>query len=295
LKFGEILPEKVGRNSSNVLTFMFNSPYTHAYNDFILNKYNTASSVGELLAIRPDWRGDALLKKHKSLNGDCGFELGKVPDELSKDDLFGIADYLKGFLQNSGAKSPMNINPIELNSGRIGFDYFIDGKTDKNVFGLNLSNGKQYIMKMAKEDARSLDAPFALGTLAKIDTYLTLNKSRNSAPLLYYNHDKNFLIYEFVQHNSVSGDSRNLTVISQHIPDYKALGLQFNDSVGSNNCFLMNQNSNQKMLNTFEFSKGIEAEEWISVDNDHVTFTNSMHPQLRELHSYLPNAMQFCV
>ena len=148
---------------------------------------------------------------------------------------------------------------------------------------------------MAKEDKRSFEAPFALGTLAKIDMYMTLNKSRNTAPILYYNHDKNFLIYEYIEHTAVDGDTRNLSIISQHIPDYKELGLQFNDNVGSNNCFLLNEKSNPKLKFSHGFYEGIANGEWISIDNDHVTYANILNPQIQGMHSYLPNAMQYCV
>ena len=289
------LPEKVGPNSDNVMTFFYTSPYAIAYKGVIAKKFDEAKSVGELLAIRPDWRGAKLLEKHKSLHGDTGFELGEIPQELPKDDLMNIANYLKRFMQGGGAKTPTKIDGINLSSGRYEFEYFTDGKTNKNVFGLNLPSGKKYIMKMADENMRSLDEPFALGTLAKIDTYMTANKSRNTAPLLYYNHDKNFLIYEFIEHIPVDGDTRNLSVINEHIPDYKALGLQFNDSVGSNNCFLLSEKSNPRLVDSVDFINGIEKGEWVSVDNDHVTYSNNFHPQVREFHSYLPNGMQFCV
>ena len=49
---------------------------------------------------------------------------------------------------------------------------------------------------MDEPSNRSLNAPFALGTLAKIDKYLTVNRSRNSAPLCYYDHEHNFSIYK---------------------------------------------------------------------------------------------------
>lgn len=295
LKFANALPDKVGPNSDNVMTFFYTSPYAVAYKGFITKKFDEAKSVGELLAIRPDWRGAKLLEKHKKLYGDVGFELGSIPKDLPKDDLMNIAGYLKGFMQGGGAKTPTKIDGINLNNGRYEFEYFTDGKTNKNVFGLNLPNGKKYILKMADENAKSLDDPFALGTLAKIDTYMTANKSRNTAPLLYYNHDKNFLIYEFVEHAPVDGDTRNLSVINSHIPDYKDLGLQFNDSVGSNNCFLLTEKSNSKLNSSVDFAQGVEKGEWVSVDNDHVTYSNNLHPQVREFHSYLPNGMQFCV
>ena len=281
-------------DESVFLTFSYNSPYSVAYKKFIDKKFDEAKSIEELLAIRPDWYEKKLFEKNQALNKKS-FELGEVPQGLLKEDLNIIINHLKKYMQSFGAKSPTQIESLNISGRNYNFTYFIDGKTDKNVFGIDLPNGKKYIIKMAKEDKRSLEDPFALGTLAKIDMYMTLNKSRNTAPILYYNHDKNFLIYEYIEHTAVDGDTRNLSIISQHIPDYKELGLQFNDNVGSNNCFLLNEKSNPKLKFSHGFYEGIANGEWISIDNDHVTYANILNPQIQGMHSYLPYAMQYCV
>ncbi len=295
IDLANILPKKIGSSSDIQKTFLPNNLYTILYEKVVVQKFNEAKTNEELLAIRPDWRGDALLQKHRKLYGSKEFELGKIPCDLSKNELMTIVNYLKSFMQNGGAKQPVNIQGLFVGNKNYSFEYFVDGKTDKNVFGIILPNNKKYILKMASEDKKSLDAPFALGTLAKINTYMTQNKSRNTAPLLYYNHDKNFLIYEYIEHISVNGNTRDLLQIQSRIPDYKALGLQFNDSVGSNNCFLLSENSNLNLKNSYGFNEGVENKEWISVDDDHVTFANYLHPHIRGYHSYLPNGMQFCV
>lgn len=288
------ISEKIGNGTNIFYTFSYGSDYNNAYEKFINKKFNEAKTIEELLAIRPDWNEKKLLEKSINLKKQ-EFELGIVPLDLPKDDLIKIVDYLKNYIQDFGAKQATQIPEINISGKIYKFEYFTDGKTDKNVFGINLPNGKRYIIKMANENRKSLEKDFALGTLAKIDTYMTLNKSRNSAPLLYYNHNKNFLIYEYIEHTPANGDTKNLSEILKHIPDYKELGLQFNDSIGSNNCFLLNKNSNNSLMNTYKFSEGVKAEEWISIDNDHVTYNNILNPQIRSLHSYLPNAMQYCV
>lgn len=288
------LSDKIGGGSKNLLTFLPDSPYRIAYGQFISERFKNASSVSELLAIRPDWKGEKLLEKHRNLFGNEDFELGNLPAGLDKEKTFAIVDYLRGFMQGS-AKSPQNIGSRNFGGTNFEFEYFTDGRTDKNVFGVLLPDDRKYIIKMADKDKRSLDNPFALGTLAKIDTFLTANKSKNSAPLLYYNHDRNFLIYEYIEHLSVNGNSRDLAEVKAHIPDYKALGLDFNDSVGTNNCFELTEKSNLRLKDSAGFEEGVKNGEWVSVDNDHVTFSSRLQPQIYEFHSYLPNAMQFCV
>ena len=43
------------------------SPYFRAYSKYIDSRYQNAQSVSELLKIRPDWEGQALLRKHQQL------------------------------------------------------------------------------------------------------------------------------------------------------------------------------------------------------------------------------------
>ena len=289
-EYTDILCKKVGSGSANFMTFLPNSPYRAAYSRFIDEKFNSANSVEELLALRPDWKGAKLLEKHRQLKGDASFELGAMPVEISRDDMFRIADYLRPFME-IGYKPRKNIAPLNTGGKNYEFEFFTDGKTDKNVFGVKTESGKSYIIKIADGQRRSLDNPYALGTLAKIDTYLTRNSSRNSAPLVYYNHDRNFLVYEFVNHTPVNGDTNDLNVIMEHLPDFKKLGLKYNDNVGSNNVFLLNENSGEALKKSVDFQNGTAAKEWVSVDNDHVEYSSRLQPQIFEYHSSLPNAM----
>lgn len=148
---------------------------------------------------------------------------------------------------------------------------------------------------MSTPERRSLDNPFALGTLAKIDSYLTYNRSRNSAPLCYYNHEKNFSIYKYIEHIQTPDCQHDLTKVAKNMPDFYALGLTYNDTVGNKNFFLLNNESNADLVKTVGFQEGVNRGEWVSVDNDHVTYANRMQPMLTKYHSYLPNVMQMCV
>ena len=82
-----------------------------------------------------------------------------------------------------GVKNKKKIESLTIGYRKYDFAYFTEGKSDKNVFGLFTPEGKKYVLKMSTPERRSLDNPFALGTLAKIDSYLTYNRSRNSAQL----------------------------------------------------------------------------------------------------------------
>ena len=79
------------------------------------------------------------------------------------------------------------------------------------------------------------------------------------------------------------------------MPDFYALGLTYNDTVGNKNFFLLNNESNGDLVKTVGFQEGVNSGEWVSVDNDHVTYANRMQPMLTKYHSYLPNVMQMCV
>lgn len=273
------------------MPFMFDSPYHKAYTKFIEKKYLNSHTLSELLRVRPDWKGDVLLEKHRQLKGNDYFEIGNIPKEFPHNHLFTIADYLKNQME-VGLKQKKDINNLKLDNREYEFKFFTEGRSDKNVFGVFTPEHKKYVFKMAPEETRSLDNPFALGTLAKIDTYLTTNRSRNSAPLCYYNHDRNMSVYKYIEHTPVDNPSKDMKVISEHLPDFKNLGLTYNDTVGEKNYFRLNYNSNEDIRNTEGFSQGIENNEWISVDNDHVTYNNRFQPMINKYHSPLPNAMQ---
>lgn len=283
----EVLPPE----SKNKLYFFVDSPYNKAYNNFMDWKFKDSHSIEELLKIRPDWRGSALLKKYKDLKGHDKLEIGNVPKEFPIDHLNQIVDYLSKQME-FGMKSKKKIESLQLDNRRYDFVYFTEGRSDKNVFGVFTPEGKKFVLKMSKPESRSLDAPFALGTLAKIDSYLTYNRSRNSAPLCYYNHDKNFSIYKYIEHIPTPYCTNNLEVIKNNMPDFGSLGLSYNDTVGEKNFFLLAPVSNSDLLGTEGFEDGVNRKEWITVDNDHVTFSNIFQPAISRYHASLPNAMQ---
>ena len=64
------------------------------------------------------------------------------------------------------------------------------------------------------------------------------------------------------------------------MPDFYALGLTYNDTVGNKNFFLLNNESNADLVKTVGFQEGVNRGEWVSVDNDHVTYANRMQPML---------------
>lgn len=277
-------------NSKNLLPFFYDSPYNIAYNKFMDNKVKEAHSVEELLKIRPDWRGEVLLNKFKELKGNENVEIGNIPKEIPSEHLKQIVDYLSSKME-FGMKSKKKIDSLRLDNRTYEFAFFTEGKSDKNVFGIFTPEGKKYVLKISTPELRSLDAPFALGTLAKIDSYLTYNRSRNSAPLCYYNHEKNFSIYKYIEHVPTEY-TRDLNEITRNLPDFKALGLRYNDNVGSKNYFLMDAQSHANINDSEGFHQGVINGEWISVDNDHVTYGNTLQPPVSKYHAGLPVGMQ---
>ncbi len=231
---------------------------------------------------------------HEALKGNRNLEIGNIPKEIPSSDLTQIVDYLSKQMEY-GVKNKKKIESLTIGYRKYDFAYFTEGKSDKNVFGLFTPEGKKYVLKMSTPERRSLDNPFALGTLAKIDSYLTYNRSRNSAPLCYYNHEKNFSIYKYIEHIQTPDCQHDLTKVAKNMPDFYALGLTYNDTVGNKNFFLLNNESNADLVKTVGFQEGVNRGEWVSVDNDHVTYANRMQPMLTKYHSYLPNVMQMCV
>ena len=284
------LQKKLGENSQLLLTFIPNSPYNNAYNNFIERKFNNAS-VMELLKIRPDWRGEKLIEKQIQ-DGYDNFVIGKIPRQIGHDHLYKIYNYLKDKME-VGIKYNKKIDNLVLDGKTYEFKYFTEGKSSKNVFGIFVpSEAKKYVMKMEPIAERSLDAPFALGTLAKIDGYLTFNRSRNSAPLCFYDHDKNFSLYKYIEHANITDNTQDINFIRSKLPDFKVLGLEYNDTVGYKNFFILNEKSIDTHDRMEGFQEAIPRAEWISVDNDHVTYSNIMQPGVTKYHTSLPNAMQ---
>lgn len=287
-EFREKLKEKVGENSPNAHTIFYDSPYMKVYEKYIEDKYNNEHSISGLLKMRPDWRGSALLEKFKQMGKNPeDFYIGDIPNDFPRDHFDRITDYLSGQME-FGYKTQKNIDSLELDGRRYDFKYFTEGRSDKNVFGVFTPDKRKYVFKMGDPEKRSLDDPFALGTLAKIDRYLTTNRSPNSAPHCYYNHKKNISIYKYIEHSPVKENPNNLETIKNHLPDFDALGLAYNDSVGNKNCFLLDRVYDDSV----DAHGAISRQEWISVDNDHVTYSNPFQPLITKFHAPLPNAMQ---
>jgi len=291
---GEIvtkLTEKIGSNSKNIMTFLPDSPYYQAYTNYIAEKYKNATSIIELIKIRPDWSEKALIEKSIALTGSANSKLGKIPKHIPKEHLNQILTYLKS-KTDIGVKVRKNIDDLVIDDRTYKFLYFTEGKSSKSVFKIEIpAVNKKYIIKMDTPENRSLEKPFALGTLAKIDGYLTLNRSRNSAPLCYYDHEGNFSIYKYIEHAHVDENTNDINVIKNHLPDFRALGLVYNDTVGYKNFFTLNERSIDTSWRMEGFKNAINRNEWISVDNDHVTYSSRLHPGVNGFHKSLPNAM----
>ena len=289
------LAAKLGPNSQHLLTFIPGSPYNNAYANYIETIFQNAHCLSELLRIRPDWRGSALIEKHKMLTGNENLTIGSIPKPISESHLYKIFDYLKE-KADVGVKQKKDIPNLILDGKTYEFQFFTEGKSSKNVFGIFVpSAGKKYIIKMEEPEKRSLDAPFALGTLAKIDTYLTVNRSRNSAPLCFYDHQNNFSVYKYIEHANVEESTSDLSLVRSKLPDFRALGLDYNDTVGYQNFFVLNSNSSESMKYMEGYEEALTKSEWISVDNDHVTYNNRLQPNITKYIGTLPNGMGIAV
>jgi len=191
---------------------------------------------------------------------------------------------------DSGIKSQKEVPPFNIDGKTFKFHFFTDGKSDKNVFAICDELGNKFIIKIAPKNRASLDDPFAMGTLCKIDTYLTRNYCRNSAPLRYYNHNMNTSVYDFVEHKHVV-IKPSTQEIAENIPDFVDLGMKYNDTVGFNNLFILDD-SQKNIKRMYDFNYGANKREWVSVDNDHVTYECRLQPKIYEFHQQLPNHMQ---
>ena len=285
------LKEKVGFNSQNVMTFYGESPYNKAYTAYIEQKYQNAHNITELLKIRPDWSGKALMDKYKTLTGNENLKIGNLPKQIPPEHWEKIIPYLRKQME-IGLKSKKNIDNLVLDGRTYEFKFFTEGKSSKNVFGVFVPvMMKKYVVKIDSPNNRSLDSAFSLGTVAKIDKYLTSNRSRNSAPLCYYDHEGNFAVYKYIEHALIPEPDLDLPLIKKRLPDFKSLGLDYNDTVGYKNFFKLNRESLDTYCRMDSFEDGIKNNEWISVDNDHVTYSNPLQPSVSKFHKSLPNAM----
>ena len=289
------LTEKVGYGSKNIMTFLPDSPYSAAYSRYIKEKFDKAPNLTELLKIRPDWSGEMLMKKYISKAGNDELKIGNMPKQIPVEHWEQIVSYLREKMEY-GIKSRKKIDNLTLGSRTYEFLFFTEGKSSKNVFGVFAPQiGKKYIIKIDSPDKRSLDEPFALGTLAKIDKYLTSNNSRNSAPLCYYDHKGNYSIYKYINHTHVTDNTKDLNVIKKHLPDFNALGLDYNDTVGYKNFFMLNESSLDTHYRMYGYNEALNKQEWISVDNDHVTYNNRLQPSVTGYNKFLPNGMGIAV
>ena len=156
LEISEKLAQVLPANSPNLLPFLINSPYNKGYAKFIDGKFNEAHSLEDLLKIRPDWRGEVLIKKYEALKGNRNLEIGNIPKEIPSSDLTQIVDYLSKQMEY-GVKNKKKIESLTIGYRKYDFAYFTEGKSDKNVFGLFTPEGKKYVLKMSTPERRSLD------------------------------------------------------------------------------------------------------------------------------------------
>ena len=75
--------EKLPVGSDIFLSFIPNNIYKQAYTKYIDKRFENAKSISELLEIRPDWKEEVLLAKHREIYHNDDFELGHVPDEIN--------------------------------------------------------------------------------------------------------------------------------------------------------------------------------------------------------------------
>ena len=289
------LYKKLGKQSQNLYTFMPTNPYRQAYTKYMITKFDQAHSIEEILRIRPDWREDALMGKYQRLKGNDNFKIGKIPCEFPKEarTFEQIMDYLKPFMQE-GYKLEQSIPDLKIGNRTYRITSFADGKSDKNVFCVTVPEGKSFVFKIGTGQHTGLNDEFGLGTLSLIDTYLTTNRSVNSAPLRFYDKKRDVSIYSFIEHAPVElGSKPSIEEVNKRLSDFKRLGLRYNDTVGSNNYFWL-KDVHKEAVQEGNLEKRIADGEWISVDNDHVTYESTLHPQIRGLNKSLPNAMNFC-
>ncbi|MCD8377803.1 MAG: hypothetical protein LUB59_03340 [Candidatus Gastranaerophilales bacterium] len=289
------LRENLPSSSKNLMTFMPDNPYRMAYEKYITRRFDNANTMSEILRIRPDWDEAALIGKYEHLKPGGGFKIGKIPNEfpLSESTYDRVIEHLRPNMQN-GFKQEQKIPDLQIGHRIYQFSSFTNGKSDKNVFCVTVPEGKKFVIKMCNENDRTLNNPFGLGTLAKIDTYLTTNRSKNSAPLRFYDHKRNVSIYEYIEHCPIAeGNTAHLDEVNRKLSDFNKLGLYYNDTVGTNNYFRL-EDVHRDLMDEEEIKQGIRNNEWISVDNDHVTFSSILHPVIEGLHKPLPNLMGLC-
>jgi len=283
-----LLAEKIGPSSDSLMMFSPTSDYNVAFTKFMDRKVSESRSIEALLKLRPDWKEEVLLDKFKQLRGHDRFEIGNIPKEFHDGAFEVVIDYLKSFSQR-GFKSETKIPELQVGNKLFNFEFFTEGKTDKNVFGV-YTQGKKFVIKTADEKNKSLNNPFSLGVLALIDNYSTLNRCRNSAPIYYYNHNLNSSVYKFIEHNQVNYKISSGYEVNLKMPDFKQLGLSYNDTLGSDNYFVLEKNIIGEGNDFYDEGLSL-GKEFMSVDNDHVTYYKQFVPKVENYNRELPNAM----
>jgi len=267
----------------------FYCDYDKAYEKYLDKKVHDAGSITELLRIRPDWKGDVLLNKHRGVYHNDNFEIGQIPESIGKEEFPALLDYLKGFM-TIGDKYHTEIPEYRINNKVFKIEKNIDGKSDKNIFKITDRNSRSYIIKMANPADKGFEDPFCMGATCLIDSYLTENLCRNSAPLRYYNHNNNISVYEYINPVKVNKIQTSNHDIARKMPDMTALGMIQNDMVGANNYFKLD-NTQNAMKKCRDFDYGVANGEYISVDNDHATYGSPLSPVIKKYNQYLPNGM----
>ena len=74
------------------------------------------------------------------------------------------------------------------------------------------------------------------------------------------------------------------------MPDFKDLGLSQSDTVGANNYFALGHNQ-ECMRNSYDVEYGINNGEYVSVDNDHVTYSQILSPMINKYFKHLPQSV----
>ena len=267
-----------------------NNPYIKAFEKYMDRRYQNASSVSELLTIRPDWKEEVLLSKHRELYHNDNFELGEIPESIGKENFDKITDYLKQY-SGFGFKTDIEIPDLDINGRIFKFKQYIDGKSDKHVFRIETPNGERFVIKTADPARNGLNLAAGLGTVSLVDTYLTKNRCRNAAPIRYYNKNNNIAICDYITHNKVPQIRYSIVNLSDKMPDIRDLGITINDTIGSNNYFKLDSSQNA-LKSAYDFAYGVINDEVVSVDNDHATYGKILLPTVNKYFQYLPNEMQ---
>ena len=101
------------------------SPYSAAYQKYTEKKLQNAHTLYEILRIRPDWRGEVLIKKFQQLKGNEPLTIGKIPKEFPNNHFSIITNYLRGQVE-TGLKLAKKIDSLTLDNRKYDFEFFTD-------------------------------------------------------------------------------------------------------------------------------------------------------------------------